>query len=148
MEVNVYTQNKIFSQSESNLYKYFEYVLLLIVAFTGLFCSGIALADNAALPNNKYNRQISTFESNGENGFDNSVKITGVYLVDSKLKFDLNLDLTSNRYIMEMGDGLRMIITQPSFEYAYKAKGQYLIELKELQRGLLVNLGQKRITIK
>ena len=49
---------------------------------------------------------------------------------------------------MEMGDGRRMILTAPSFPYTYNTKGEYTLELKEIQRGLIVLIGDKKLKIK
>ncbi|MBK9687727.1 MAG: hypothetical protein IPO65_08140 [Saprospiraceae bacterium] len=49
---------------------------------------------------------------------------------------------------MEMGDGRRMILTSPNFTHNYPTKGEYLLELKEIQRGLIVLIGEKKLKIK
>ena len=46
----------------------------------------------------------------------------------------------------EMAEG--MIPTAPSFPYTYHTKGEYTLELKEIQRGLIVLIGDKKLKIK
>ena len=64
MDVKIYTQNQsIFTSSHSFLFKYFEYILLFLVAATGLLCSAFALSNNAGLPGNDHYRQIVGYEA-------------------------------------------------------------------------------------
>ena len=49
---------------------------------------------------------------------------------------------------MEMGDGVRLIVTQKNLLYQYAEPGKYVIELKELKGGLLQLIGTKSIKVK
>jgi hypothetical protein len=80
--------------------------------------------------------------------FDKYVKITGDKKIGNTLNFEIGLNLKEGRYVMEMGDGRRMILTAPSFPYTYNTKGEYTLELKEIQRGLSVLIGDKKLKIK
>lgn len=44
---------------------------------------------------------------------------------------------------MEMGDGVRLIVTQKNLMYNYAVPGKYTIELKEHKSGLLTLVGTK-----
>ena len=148
MDVKIYTQNQsIFTSSHSFIFKYFEYILLFLVAATGLLCSAFALSNNAGLPGNDHYRQIVGYEAK-KYDFDKFVKISGDKKIGSELSFEINLNLKEKRYVMEMGDGRRMILTSPNFTYNYPTKGEYLLELKEIQRGLIVLIGEKKLKIK
>jgi hypothetical protein len=148
MDVKIYTQNQsIFSSSHSFIFKYFEYILLFLVAATGLLCSAFALSNNAGLPGNDHYRQVVGYEAK-KSDFDKYVKITGDKKIGNTLNFEIGLNLKEGRYVMEMGDGRRMILTAPSFPYTYNTKGEYTLELKEIQRGLIVLIGDKKLKIK
>jgi hypothetical protein len=49
---------------------------------------------------------------------------------------------------MEMGDGVRLIVTQQKLMYTYETPGKYVLELKEIKNGLLNLVGTKKIKIK
>ena len=57
-------------------------------------------------------------------------------------------DEKASRYVMEMGDGVRLIITQKNLTYMYKEPGTYYIELKEIKDGLMHIVGTKKIKVK
>ncbi|MBL0101885.1 MAG: hypothetical protein IPP49_19090 [Saprospiraceae bacterium] len=57
-------------------------------------------------------------------------------------------DVKSSRFVLEMGDGVRLIITQNSLSYSYAQPGKYVIELKEIKNGLLHLVGTKKIKVK
>lgn len=148
MDVKIYTQNQsIFSNPHSFLFRYFEYILLFLVAATGLLCSAFALSNNAGNGGNDHYRQVVGYEAK-KSDFDKYVKITGDKKTGSTLNFEINMDLKKGRFVMEMGDGRRMILTSPNFTYTYPTKGEYILELKEIQRGLIVLIGEKKLKIK
>ena len=62
--------------------------------------------------------------------------------------FDFTGDEKASRYVMEMGDGVRLIVTQKNLMYNYAVPGKYTIELKELKSGLLTLVGTKKIKVK
>lgn len=57
-------------------------------------------------------------------------------------------DEKASRYVMDMGDGVRLVVTQKDLIYTYDKPGKYTIELKEIQRGILLLRGTKVIKIK
>jgi hypothetical protein len=149
MDVKIYTQNhSLFQNSSSALFKYFEYALLLVVAATGLLCSAFALADKSSLPPDGAFKQVVSYDLAKKSEFDKYVKISGDKKNGNELEFEISLDLKASRYVMEMGDGRRMILTQPNFTYVYETKGEYILELKEIQKGLIVVVGDKKLKIK
>lgn len=149
MDVKIYTQNhSIFQNSESVLFKYFEYILLILIAMTGLICSAFAIADNSALPSGGEFRQVSLYTSPQKSDFDKYIKITGDQKSGNVLTFDIKMDIKAKRYVMEMGDGRRMILTASQFTYKYDVPGEYILELKEIQRGLIAVVGEKKLKIK
>ncbi|MBK8700828.1 MAG: hypothetical protein IPN29_15300 [Saprospiraceae bacterium] len=149
MDVKIYTQNQtLFPSTHSFVFRYFEYILLFLVAATGLLCSAFALSDNSSMPSNENFRQVVSLDAARKSDFDKYVKIEGERKTGSELQFEISLNLAEKRYVMEMGDGRRMILTSPKFNYTYPAKGEYILELKEIQRGLIVLIGEKKVKIK
>ncbi len=133
-----------------------EFFLLSIVAILGLVGSIYIIASNAAgNSNNNYNQFATTpvvelEEDVDELGssFGNYIKISGKKRVGNEIEFETKMDIKEKRYVMEMGDGMRMIITQPKFSYQYKEKGKYVLELKTIERGLITTIATKKLKIK
>jgi hypothetical protein len=69
--------------------------------------------------------------------FNKLIKIGGKKKTGETLDFELDFDHNQSRYVLEMGDGMRIIITRPSFTYTYKEPGKYTLELKEINQGLI-----------
>lgn len=57
-------------------------------------------------------------------------------------------DEKASRYVMDMGDGVRLVVTQKNLMYTYEKPGKYTIELKEIQRGILHLRGTKVVKVK
>jgi hypothetical protein len=69
--------------------------------------------------------------------FNELIKINGKKKSGETLEFELNFDHSQSRYVLEMGDGMRIILTRPSFTYTYKELGKYNLEMKEISQGLI-----------
>lgn len=82
------------------------------------------------------------------NAFDDYVNIEGKVKAGVSFNFQFLKDEKASRYVMEMGDGVRLIVTQKQLLYEYAAPGVYIIELKELKDGLLHIIGTKKIKVK
>jgi hypothetical protein len=80
--------------------------------------------------------------------FDDYVKIADSRKAGQPLEIEFLKDPKSSRYVMEMGDGVRLIVTQQKLIYTYEAPGKYVLELKEIKNGLLTVVGSKKIKIK
>ena len=151
MNIKVYSpQSSTPTNSVGLLIKHSEILLLGFVALIGLLGSVYVLSANPGFPKNELSQFTPlSIEKQRKSEFDKYVKISGNKNTESKIQFEIiHLDINAKRYVMEMGDGRRMILTQPTFEYQYSTKGEYLLELKELQRGLIVVVGDKKLKIK
>lgn len=80
--------------------------------------------------------------------FDKYVEIGSKQSVGQRFSFTFTQDYSASRYVMEMGDGVRLIVTQPNLSYQYNTPGKYTIELKEIKNGLLNLVGTKTIKVK
>lgn len=91
------------------------------------------------------------FAANDEapaNDFDEYVEIESKVVANQTFNFQFLKDEKASRYVMEMGDGVRLIVTQKNLMYEYKQPGKYVIELKEIKNGLLHVIGTKKIKVK
>ncbi len=91
---------------------------------------------------------FSAEEDAVDGNFDDYVKIGSKQIVGQRFTFEFTKDVTASRYVMEMGDGVRLIVTQPNLSYQYMTPGKYTIELKEIKDGLLHLIGTKTIKVK
>jgi hypothetical protein len=129
-----------------------EYFLLCLVATIGLAGSIYMFASNAQNnANNNFNQfaaaPIVDTEKN-RSSFSDYFRVSGKKRVDSEISFETKMDIKEKRYVLEMGDGMRMIITAPSFTYKYAKKGKYKLELKTIERGLITTIATNTLKIK
>lgn len=149
MDVKIYTDKYAFNQYPNKfVYRNFDYILLLIVAVTGLICSAYALSSSSPLPEGMSYYQVAAYDAAKKSDFDKYVKIDGERKKGAELNFTINLDIKAKRYVMEMGDGRRMILTATNFSYKYEEKGDYRLELKQIDRGLISLMSDKTLKIK
>lgn len=82
--------------------------------------------------------------------FDDYVLIEGKKRVDNPIIFEfLKEKLPSDhRYMMDMGDGMRVMLTQTRFDYAYKEKGRYVIDLIGVKNAVVTKIASKTIRIR
>ena len=165
MNVNHYTPVRI-SKRNTNfshlITTHLEPLLLSLLVLTGIIGSiylfGQQLGGNDATQVSSFNNGpektslasmlFASPEDVGSNKFDNYVKIEGKVLAGKNFYFDFLEDPKASRYVMEMGDGVRLIVTQKNLQYQYAEPGKYVIELKELKSGLLQLVGTKSIKVK
>lgn len=148
------------SISFSHLFvKHFEPFLLSMLVLTGavgsIYIFGQKMVDKN-YPTNQtepYHSSVSGIyadesEKNASNVFDDFIKIETKQAAGKYFNFDFLKDHKASRYVLEMGDGVRLIVTQNNLVYAYNLPGKYTIELKEIKNGLLHLLGTKKIKVK
>ncbi|MBK9253982.1 MAG: hypothetical protein IPM42_00695 [Saprospiraceae bacterium] len=143
---------------QSLILKHFEPYLLALLALTGILGSVYLLGHNLTqnMDGNKLPEQssvasllnISENESEASGDFDKFVKMNGKAKAGEVIEISFLEDETASRYVMEMGNGERLIVTQKNLIYTYDLPGKYVIELKEIRRGILKLVGTKRIKIK
>ena len=146
------------------LSSHFEPLLLSLVVLTGmvgsiyLFGQNLVGGTNSVMNGNSNNpKSTSTLaailigsddETYTSNDFEKYVKIKGDIKAGKNFDFDFIGDENASRFVMEMGDGVRLIVTQKNLMYNYAEPGKYIIELKELKSGLLTLIGTKKIKVK
>jgi len=138
----------------------FETILLSLLVILG-FIGSIYLFDHA--PSTQYDSSsnigsnfapdgkiasmfISSEASDGD--FDDYIAMPGKLVAGERFDFSFLKDDKASRYVMEMGDGVRLIVTQQNLSYTYAASGKYVIELKEIKDGLFHLVGTKKVKVK
>lgn len=141
---------------------HFESLLLSFLVLTGIIGSIYLFGQNINNSNKNYisgfNNQptnsslaglfLATDEEDTADNFDDFIKMEGKASVGTAHHFDFLKDERASRYVMEMGDGVRLIVTQKKLQHTYTAPGKYVIELKEIKGGLLHLIGTKKIKVK
>lgn len=138
--------------------KHIEKLLLILIAVLGIIGS-LYVFSNSSNNNNTPNyhnlsmvaASVSDFESNAldkKTKFKDFIKIEGKKKVGNELNFVFKKDRKAVRYVMDMGNGERVIITADEFPYTFNKPGTYKLELKSIVRGLITTVATKDIKIK
>ena len=145
-------------QAEGFSSKFIEKLLLILIAILGVIGS-LYVFTNSSNNNNTPNyhnlslvaASVSDFDSNTLDGkvkFKDFIKIEGKKKAGVMLNFKFKKDRHVTRYVMEMGNGERVIITADEFPYKFDKSGTYTLELKTITRGLITTLATKKLKIK
>jgi hypothetical protein len=138
--------------------KFIEKLLLILIAIFGVIGSFYVFS-NSSNNNNTPNyhnlslvtASVSDFDSNSldsKEKFKDYIKIEGKKEVGEMLNFTFKKDRLATRYVMEMGNGERVIITADEFPYKFDKAGTYKLELKTITRGLISTIATKELKIK
>jgi hypothetical protein len=138
-----------------------EPVLLSLLVLTGiigsiyLFGQKFIGNENSNMPTGNQLPHASAFstlfvgeDESPADAFDQYIKMDGKQVAGQTFAFTFLKDEKASRYVMEMGDGVRLIVTQKELIYKYEQPGKYVIELKEIKDGLLNIVGTKKIKVK
>lgn len=138
--------------------KLIEKLLLILIAILGVIGSLYVFA-NSSNNNNTPNyhnlsmvaASVSDFNANTLDvkvKFKDFIKIEGNKRAGQPLNFIFKKDRHAMRYVMDMGNGERVIITADEFPYQFKKAGTYTLELKTITRGLISTIATKELKIK
>lgn len=163
MRMNEYTsidlpKTTLLPQAGGFSSKFIEKLLLILIAILGVIGS-LYVFTNSSSNNNTPNyhnlsmvaASVSDFDSNT---LDKKVKFKDFFKIEGKKKageelyFIFKKDRKATRYVMEMGNGERMIITADEFPYKFAKPGKYKLELKTIKRGLISTVATKELKIK
>ncbi|MCZ2099936.1 MAG: hypothetical protein LC107_00180 [Chitinophagales bacterium] len=131
-------------------------VLAGIIGSIYLFGQKIIISNSTAtVPESNGSPMVSSMaalaiseEEAPANSFDKFVKMESKIAAGQAIGIRFLQDEKATRYVMEMGDGVRLIVTQKELFYVYEQPGKYVIELKEIKDGLLHIIGTKKIKVK
>ena len=147
----------------SHIFKvHIEPFLLSLLVLTGiigsiyLFGQKIIISNSTAtVPESNGSPLVSSLSSiliNEEdapaNAFNDYIEMESKAAVGKKVNINFLRDEKASRYVLEMGNGVRLIVTQKDLFYVYEQPGKYVIELKEIKDGLLHIIGTKKIKVK
>jgi len=137
--------------------KFIEKILLFLIAFLG-FMGSLYVFTSSSNNNNNPNYQnlaiaaasasdYSTLDAKKAK-FKDYFKIDGKKKAGNMLNFIFKEDRNALRYVLDMGNGERVIITSDEFPYKFEKPGTYLLELKTINRGLITVVATKELKIK
>ena len=151
-------QAKIIQSVERYSPKYIEKTLLLLIAFLGI--AGSVYVFSMSTGNNNspnYNNlsivaaSAAEFDYSPESKkekFKDFISIDGKKKAGEMMLFTFKGDRKAQRYVMDMGNGERVIITSDEFPYSFSKPGKYLVELKTINKGLITVVAEKELKIK
>lgn len=87
-------------------------------------------------------------EAEWKEKFGDYIQIEGKKKVGEPITFKFVAEKDGGRYVMEMGNGNRMIITGAEWPFTYDKPGKYLLELKRIDKGLIKTVATKKIKVK
>jgi hypothetical protein len=166
MSLNNYTSlhfNKKSASVSSIFHGHIEPMLLSLLILTGavgsIYLFGHPTGDTSTMMESGFapeGASISQFllssiedeEEASTNQFDEFITIKNKPVASQDFMFDFIKDEKAARYVIEMGDGTRLIVTQKNLQYTYKLPGKYTMELKEINRGILTLIGTKKVKVK
>ena len=163
MRMNEYTsidlpKTSLISQTGGLSSKSIEKFLLILIAVLGVIGS-LYVFSNSSNNNNAPNyhnlsivaASVSDFEASTLDKkvkFKDFIKIEGKKKIGETLIFTFKKDRKASRFVMDMGNGERVIITANEFPYKFDKEGTYKLELKTINRGLISTVATKELKIK
>jgi len=161
MRINDYSsielpKANVLSHAEKISPKVIEKVLLFLIAFLGFMGSLYVFTSNSGGPTNPNYQELALATasiSDAEDDvrqakFKKFFKIDGEKKAGELLNFTFKKDRKATRYVLDMGNGERVIITSDEFPYRFDKPGKYLLELKTISRGLITVVSTKELKIK
>jgi len=137
--------------------KFIEKILLFLIAILG-FMGSLYVFTSSSNNNNNPNYQnlavavasVSDYSVEDEKAvkFKDFFKIKGKKKAGNMLNFIFKEDRKASRYVLDMGNGERVIITSNEFPYKFEKPGKYKLELKTINRGLITVVATKELKIK
>ena len=138
--------------------KLIEKLLLMLIAILGIIGSLYVFTNSSNSNNNPNYHNLSIVAASASNfdtkstaageKFKDYVKIEGKKRIGEMLIFKFKKDRKAARYVMDMGNGERVIITADEFPYTFNKAGKYRLELKTINRGLISTIATKELKIK
>lgn len=161
MRINHYTPALSSKKHYSGIFqvsKKAETMMLSFLAFIGIAGTIFVMSNRPSYQNpgpsmpeyGAMSSLVSSLEAENKmsSDFNKYVKMGNKAKVGEAVTIAFLEDEKASRYVMDMGDGVRLVVTQKNLEYVYEKPGKYTIELKEIQRGILHLRGTKVIKVK
>lgn len=131
---------------------YLEYLLLIAVAGIGLAGSLFVFsecpdADMKALHTSVLHNGQNDVAAITHSKIDKWITITGERIVGRKLQIEWKAPREDARYVLDMGNGERVMLRPKKFDYIYTEAGDYTITFRQIHNSLISIVGTTDIKI-
>jgi hypothetical protein len=131
---------------------YYEHILLIVVASIGLAGSLFVFSECpdakvSSVHTGSINQSAVLTTNTSHKSIEQWVNISGEAKAQQKLNFDWTARNPNSRYVLDMGNGERVMLRGGSFEYSYTEGGNYTLELKEITNDLISTIGTYDLSI-
>lgn len=144
--------NKTITWRGTSKSNYYEHILLIVVASIGLAGSLFVFSECpdakvSSVHTGSINQSAVLSTNSSQKSIDQWVSITGEAKAQQKLNFDWIARDPNSRYVLDMGNGERVMLRGGAFDYSYSSGGNYTLELKEITNDLISTIGTYNLTI-
>jgi len=131
---------------------YYEHILLIVVAGIGLAGSLFVFSECpdakiSSVHTGSINQTAVLSTDANKATLDQWVKISGEAKAQQKLNFNWIARNPNSRYVLDMGNGERVMLRGEAFDYSYATGGNYTLELKEINNDLISTIGTYDLAI-
>lgn len=144
--------NKPITWRRTSKSNYYEHILLLVVATIGLAGSLFVFSECpdakvSSVHTGSINQSTVLSTDAKDVSLDQWVNITGDAKAQQKLNFNWTARNPNARYVLDMGNGERVMLRGDAFNYTYNNGGNYILELKEINNDLISTIGTYELAI-
>lgn len=144
--------NKTITWRGTSKSNYYEHILLIVVASIGLAGSLFVFSECpdakvSSVHTGSINQTAVLTTNESEQSLDQWVTISGEAKAQQKLNFNWIARNPNSRYVLDMGNGERVMLRGGAFDYSYTDGGNYTLELKEITNDLISTIGTYDLAI-
>ena len=144
--------NKTITWRGTSKSNYYEHILLIVVASIGLAGSLFVFSECpdakvSSVHTGSINQTAVLTTNVSEQSLDQWVTISGEAKAQQKLNFNWTARNPNSRYVLDMGNGERVMLRGEAFDYSYSDGGNYTLELKEITNDLISTIGTYNLAI-
>ena len=144
--------NKTFTWRGTSKSNYYEHILLIVVASIGLAGSLFVFSECpdakiSSVHTGSINQSAVLTTDDSKKSIDQWVSISGEAKAQQKINVNWTARNPTSRYVLDMGNGERIMLRGGAFDYSYSNGGNYTLELKEITNDLISTIGTYDLTI-
>lgn len=144
--------NKTITWRGTSKSNYYEHILLIVVASIGLAGSLFVFSECpdakvSSVHTGSINQTAVLTTDADKQSLDQWVSITGEAKAQQKLNFNWTARNPNSRYVLDMGNGERVMLRGEAFDYSYTDGGNYTLELREITNDLISTIGTYNLEI-
>lgn len=145
--------NKTITWRGTSKSNYYEHILLIVVASIGLAGSLFVFSECpdakvSSVHTGSINQSAVLTTDVADQSIDQWVNISGEAKAQQKLNFNWTARNPDSRYVLDMGNGERVMLRGEAFEYSYSSGGNYTLVLREITNDLISTIGTYDLAIK